>query len=333
MLMLCAGVALLILFSLCVGRYPISPTVVLRILWSAVAHTSPTSSMGTDTELVVINTVRLPRVLVATIAGAALGLSGATLQGLFRNPLIGPQIIGISSGAAWGGVVAILLGAHFLGAVAWAFGFAMLSLLAVFTLSRLSGNSSILSVVLAGVIVSAFFSALVGVAEFFADPERQLPGIVYWLLGSFASVSAQSLWVIGVPALFAGAPLLLMRWRLNVLSLGDADAATLGVNVQRLRWIVLSLVTLMVAAQVSVSGAIGWVGLVIPHVARRLVGPNHQVLLPASTLLGALYLLGMDDIARSIAEQELPIGVLTALVGTPIFAFVFWRFSVERVDA
>jgi iron complex transport system permease protein len=318
------------ILSLCVGRYPVSPATAIRILWALVTGGTHGAATGwTDTELVVVATVRLPRVLVAAIAGAGLGLSGAALQGLFRNPLVGPQVVGISHGAAWGGVVGILLGASAASVVAWAFGFALLALAVVFLLSRLSGAANILSVVLAGVITSAFFSALVGLAEFFADPERQLPGIVYWLLGSFAAVSARSVVIVALPTIVAGGVLLLLRWRINVLSLGDADAAALGVNASRLRWIVLALVTLIVAAQVSISGAIGWVGLVVPHLARRLVGANHQYLLPASALLGAVYLLAVDDVARSIAPQELPIGVLTALLGTPVFALVFWKSQAK----
>lgn len=312
--------------ALGVGRYPVGPATVWRILGALITGHEHSATAGwTDTEFVVVTTVRLPRVLVATITGAGLGLSGAVLQGVFRNPLVGPQVVGISHGAAWGGIVGILLGLSAGGIVVWAFAFAFAALVGVFLLSRLSGSGSILAIVLAGVIVSAFFSALVGVAEFFADPERQLPGIVYWLLGSFASVSARSVVVVGAPTLFAGAALLLVRWRINLLSLGDADAAALGLNVHRLRWIVLALVTLIVAAQVAVSGTIGWVGLAVPHLARRLVGPNHQHLLPASAALGAVYLLAVDTIARSIAPQELPIGVLTALLGTPVFAIVFWK--------
>ncbi len=323
---LAAALGATIVLSICVGRYPVSPATALRILWSLAFGGAHAAQPGwTDTEVVVIATVRLPRVLVAAIAGAGLGLSGAALQGLFRNPLVGPQVVGISHGAAWGGVLAILLGAGYFGVVSWAFGFALLALAAVFFLSRLSGAANLLSVVLAGIIVSAFFSALVGVAEFFASPERQLPGIVYWLLGSFAGVSGRSVAVVAIPTALAGSVLLLLRWRINVLSLGDSDAAALGVNVGRLRWIILSLVTLIVAAQVAVSGAIGWVGLVVPHLARRLVGANHQYLLPASALLGAVYLLIVDDLARSIAPQELPVGVLTALLGTPVFAVVFWK--------
>ncbi|HEY4131461.1 MAG TPA: iron ABC transporter permease, partial [Gemmatimonadaceae bacterium] len=209
--------------------------------------------------------------------------------------------------------------------VSLAFSFALIALVFVFLLNRLSGSSNVLSIVLAGVIVSAFFSALVGLAEFLADPQRQLPGIVYWLLGSFATVSARSAWIIAVPTILAGALLVGLRWRINILSLGDTDATALGIHVTRLRWGILGLVTLLVAAQVSVSGAIGWVGLVVPHLARRLVGPSHEDVLPLSALLGALLLLGIDDVARTIAAQEIPIGVLTALVGTPVFAVVFWK--------
>lgn len=323
--LLFAALVALVIISLCVGRYPVSPGTALQILWSGFANTAGSAHNWTDTEAVIINTVRLPRVLVAAVAGAGLGLSGAVLQGLFRNPLVGPQVVGISNGAAWGGVVAILLGSSFLGAIGWSFGFAMIALLAVFALSRVGGSSGVLSVVLAGIIVSAHFSALVGLAEYFADADTQLPGIVYWLLGSFAAVSRKSLMVISVPTVVAGTLLLLLRWRINLLSLGDDDATSLGIEVGRLRWVVLSLVTLIVSAQVSVSGVIGWVGLVVPHLARRIVGPNHQALLPASALLGALYLLGMDNVARSVAEQEIPIGVLTALAGTPVFAVVYWR--------
>ncbi|HEY4133326.1 MAG TPA: iron ABC transporter permease [Gemmatimonadaceae bacterium] len=321
------GVALLalVVVSLCLGRYPVALHTVASILGAALRGAAASSSAWTDTEWIVVTTVRLPRVIVAAIAGAGLGLSGAAVQGLFRNPLAGPQVLGISNGAAWGGVVAILLGGSAFATVGLAFAFAFLALIAVFALDRFSGTRTVLSIVLAGVIVSAFFSALVGLAQYFANPERQLPGIVYWLLGSFAATTSRSAWIISVPSIAAGVILLAIRWRLNLLSLGDADAKALGVRVDALRWSVLTLVTLLVAAQVAVSGTIGWVGLVVPHLARRLVGPSHEDLLPASALLGAIYLLAVDDVARTIAVQEIPIGVLTALIGTPVFALVFWK--------
>lgn len=222
-------------------------------------------------------------------------------------------------------MLAIVLGASSTTIVGSAFVWGMIALAAVFGLARLGGGGGLLTIVLAGLIVAAFASALVGAAEFLADPERQLPGIVYWLLGSFAAVAPRSVAIVGVPTLLAGVPLVLLRWRINLLSLGDTDATALGVPVAALRWTVLALVTLLVAAQVAVSGAIGWVGLVVPHLARRLVGPDHRALLPASALLGATYLLAVDDVARTISAQEIPIGVLTALLGTPLFALVFAR--------
>ena len=268
---------------MCVGRYPVPLLAVLRILGAlSTDATGGLHPAWTDTEFIVVATVRLPRVFVATAAGFGLGLSGAALQGLFRNPLVGPQIVGISNGAAWGGGLAILLALPSAGVVVCAFVFGLLAVAAVFGLTRLTQGGGVLSIVLAGVIVSAFFSALVGLAEFLADPERQLAGIVYWLLGSFAAASARSALIVGIPTAVAGALLILLRWRINLLSLGDTDAAALGVPVQRLRWGVLLLVTVIVAAQVAVSGAIGWVGLVVPHLARRVVGADHLRLLPAS---------------------------------------------------
>ncbi|HEY4132732.1 MAG TPA: iron ABC transporter permease [Gemmatimonadaceae bacterium] len=315
----------LVIGSLGIGRYPISLGTVARVLATLLTGGNGQSGAWTDTEWIVIATVRLPRVLVAMFAGIGLGLSGAAVQGVFRNPLAGPQVLGISHGAAWGGVIAVLIAANAVTTVGLAFSFALIALVFVFLLNRLSGSNNVLAIVLAGVIVSAFFSALVGLAEFLADPQRQLPGIVYWLLGSFAAVSGRSAWIIAVPTILAGALLIGLRWRINILSLGETDATALGIDVARLRWGILGLVTLLVAAQVSVSGAIGWVGLVVPHLARRLVGPRHEDVLPLSALLGALLLLGIDDVARTIVAQEIPIGVLTALVGTPVFAGVFWK--------
>lgn len=325
LLTLAVSLPVLAVASLCLGRYPVPLGTVLRILTGAIGGAGPAGGGWTETEWIVVITVRLPRIIVASIAGAGLGLAGASVQALFRNPLAGPQVLGISHGAAWGGVVAILLGASAGTTVGLAFTFALLALMAVFVLDRVAGARTLLSLILAGVIVSAFFSALVGLAQFFADPERQLPGIVYWLLGSFAATTSRSAWIIAIPTVASGAILLALRWRLNILSLGDVDAIALGVRPGVLRWSVLSLVTLIVAAQVSVSGAIGWVGLVVPHLARGLVGTDHRRVLPASALLGAAYLLAVDDVARSLAVQEIPIGILTALVGTPVFAFVFWH--------
>lgn len=314
-------------FSLTLGHYHVPIGTLARILFApALPDELQGNLLEQEKEWVVVRIVRLPRILVVMLAGMGLALSGATLQGLFRNPLVGPQIIGVSSGASFGGVLAILLSLPSAGVVGFAFAFGMLSLLIVFGLSRLAGRTGgILALVLAGVILSSFFGALVGVAQYLADPETNLPTIVYWLMGSFASADWKKVPIIGIPTLTAGIILLLLRWRINLLSLGDVDAKTLGVKVGVLRWIVLMFVSLIVAAQVSVSGGVGWVGMVIPHFARMIVGPDHRTLLPASALMGGIYLLVMDCLARNLTMLEIPIGLLTSLVGAPFFALVFCK--------
>ena len=187
------------------------------------------------------------------------------------------------------------------------------------------GGGGVLVITLSGIIVGGFFSALLTLAEYVADPQSTLPTIVYWLLGSFVGADRAKLEIMLVTTLTTGAAILALRWRINLLSLGDTDAAALGLRPGRLRWIILALVALIVAAQVSVSGIIGWVGLIVPHMARMLVGPDHRMLLPASAVIGAGFLLAVDNLARSIASQELPIGLMTALIGTPAFAVLLWR--------
>ena len=332
-IILCVLLALLVLaslFYLALGRYYVPAGTVARIL---LAGAVPGNAAGVpgwqETEGIVVWLVRLPRLLMVVLAGMGLALSGASLQGIFRNPLVGPHLVGVSSGASFGGVLAILLSLPAAGIVGLAFAFGMLSLVLVFALSRLAGRAGVLALVLAGVIVSAFFGALVGLTQHLADPEAKLPGMVYWLMGSFAGADWNKVPVIGIPTVIAGSMLVLLKWRINLLSLGDTDAAALGVKVGTLRWAVLLLVSLIVSAQVSVSGGVGWVGLVIPHFARMLVGPDHRSLLPASALLGGIYLLVMDCLARNLTAQEIPLGLLTALLGAPVFAYVFWKMQAR----
>jgi iron complex transport system permease protein len=255
----------------------------------------------------------------------ALGMAGATLQGIFRNPLVDAHLIGISSGASFGGALALLLSLPAAGVVAGSFAMGMLALFLVFLVSTSGRQGTVMALVLAGLIISAFFSALVSLVVFLADPEVHLPGIVYWLMGSFGRINRESLLWLAVPVLGAAYPLYRMRWRINLLSLGDSDASALGVRVHLTRWTLLTLVALMVGAQVAVSGGIGWVGLMIPHLGRLLSGPDHRSLLPTSALLGAIFTLLMDNLSRSFTTQELPVGLLSALIGAPVFAFLFWH--------
>lgn len=322
-LLLFAALILLILFSLTLGRYPVPFAEVVRIVFT----TFPINAKGdyTNAPWVVVEIVRMPRILLVTLCGMGLALSGATMQGVFRNPLVGPEIAGVTPGASLGGVIAIMLSWSSLAIVGLAFGSGLLALVAAFCLARLAGRTSTLGLVLSGVIVGGFCGAVVGLLQTLADPMVKLPSIVYWLLGSFAGATYEKVAIVAAVTLGAGTLLLALRWRINLLSLGEDDARALGVNVETLRWGLMGLVALLVAAQVSVSGGVGWVGLIVPHLARMLVGPDHTRLLPASAFLGGLYLLGMDDIARSLTEQEIPIGLLTSVIGTPIFAFLFWK--------
>lgn len=313
--------------SLGVGRFDIAFPRVVQILFSPWL---PAADPVTPTEWSVVTIVRLPRVIMAAMAGAGLSLAGATLQGLFRNPLVGPQVVGVSSGAAFGGTLAILAGWQGAGLVGAAFASGLSALMLVWALSSAVSKSNILVLVLAGVVVSGFFGALVSLVQFVSDSQEKLPVIVFWLLGSFATADAAKALILAVPVLPCGAALLVLRWRVNLLSMGDDDARALGVPVAGLRWTLLGLTAMIVAAQVSVSGMIGWVGLVVPHLARMLVGADHRVLLPASALLGGAFLLLVDNVARSISASEVPLGILTALVGTPMFALILWRTRAGR---
>ncbi len=324
--LLAVALAGTVLGSLCIGVYPVPLATVARIL-AGLCLPEPFCPVAnwTDAQLAVVEVIRLPRVLLAVLAGAGLGLAGATLQGTMRNPLVGPDLIGISSGAACAGILAILLDWPEWGLLAAAFAGGLLALAVSWLLAGLSRAGGVLPLILAGMAVAAFFTAVHGFIQFTADPENKLPAIVYWLIGSFAGASMHKVAILAPPVLAAGGGLLLLRWRINLLSLGELDAAALGVRIAGLRWSVVALVSLIVAAQVAVSGIIGWAGLIVPHFARMLTGPDHRRLLPAAALSGGLFLLAMDDIARTLLAQEVPIGILTAGIGTPIFMLLFWR--------
>lgn len=305
--------------ALGIGRYDIP---FLRVIAILLAPVSPPDIAVTPMEANVVFTVRLPRILMAVLAGAGLALSGAALQGVFRNPLVGPQVVGVSSGAAFGGTLAILLGLPRYGLLASAFAFGLSAIVLVYALNGIVARRNILALVLAGVVVTGFFGALVSLVQYLADTEDKLPAMVFWLLGSFATANRDKFLLVAAPVVLGGLLLIGLRWRINLLSMGDEDARTLGVPVEPLRWLVLVLVSCIVAAQVAVSGVIGWVGLVVPHMARLLVGPDHRVMMPASLITGALYLLVIDTVARTATSTEIPLGILTALIGTPVFALV-----------
>ncbi len=321
----CCAVGL-ILFSLGVGRYPVPFDHVWGIV---VAKVLPIKPYWSTTDARVVEIIRLPRILLALVSGGGLAVCGAVLQGLFRNPLVGPQIIGVSSGAGFGGALALLLFENQLMTMLSAFVFGLVAMVLVYLMSRSQGRSPVLMLVLSGVIASAFFSALTSLIKYVADPYDKLPEIVVWLMGSFASATYQIFFLAAIPIILTGVLLHLMRFQINIISLGDEEAETLGIKVDRMRWLLLMGVTLISSAVVSAAGIVGWVGLVVPHIARMLVGPDHRALLPASALIGGMYTVLIDTLCRSATAAEIPLGIITAIVGAPVFGILLKKTQAK----
>jgi iron complex transport system permease protein len=310
--------AALVVAASLVGAYPLSLGDVLAAVGRQVTGAAPQGQIDT-----VLFEVRLPRVLAAVLIGAALAAAGAAYQALFRNPLVSPDILGVSTGAGLGAVLGIFLSLPVaaIQLLAFVVGLAVVGLVYAIA-SVVHGREPILVLVLAGVVVGSLAGAAISLMKILADPYDQLPAIVFWLLGSLSAIRRGEVWA-AVPLVLVGlVPLVLLRWRINVLSLGDEEARALGVEAGRLRFLVVAAATLMTASVVAISGVIGWVGLVIPHIARMAVGPSFDRLLPTAMLLGASYLLLVDTLARTMARIEVPIGILTAIIGAPFFLWL-----------
>jgi iron complex transport system permease protein len=321
----CAALAGLVIIAFAVGRFPISVADLLSVLWASL--TGADHGLDPTIETVVLK-VRGPRVAGAILIGAALAAAGAAYQNMFRNPLVSPDILGVSAGAAVGAVLGIFLSLNVIviQSLAFAFGLGAVGLVYV-TANAVRGHDPLLVLVLAGVVVGSLLGACVALMKYLADPYNQLPAITFWLLGSLASATPADVWST-LPLMLLGlVPMWLLRWRINLLSLDDEEARALGVETGRIRLIVIAAATLMTSAAVAISGVIGWIGLVIPHFARMLVGPDFSRLLPTSIVLGAGFLLAVDTLARTVARIEIPLGVLTAFVGTPLF---LWQLATSR---
>jgi iron complex transport system permease protein len=318
--------SLLLLFSVMLafaaGRYPVPPLTAFRIILHPVTGGE---DAWTETMATVVWEIRLPRIAGALMVGASLAAAGATYQCIFRNPLVSPAILGTSQGAAFGASLALLLRLSWSGVMGLAVASGILATSAAALIGRHLGSGSMITLVLAGLVVAAVFNALVAVVQYIADPLDALPSITFWLMGSLNRIGNDELAVIGIPTALMFAQLYAFRWRINVLGADNDAARALGVNAPLVSGAAIVAATVMTALAVSVSGIVGWVGLVVPHFARFLVGPNFDRLLPVSALTGGLFLLSMDTLARSVATQELPLGVVTSLVGAPFFAFVLGR--------
>lgn len=320
------GLALLLIITVIIsfrlGRYPISTSELFAIIFSPFSLAEP---FWTDqTESILLN-VRLPRILLGCLVGCCLSAAGAAYQGIFQNPMAAPDILGASAGAAFGAALAILHYGNSYMIMTSAFGFSLLSVAIVYLISKRAQGMGVLGLILAGIMVSSLFSAATSFIKLVADPTDQLPAITYWLIGSLAGAKMSQIQFAFIPMAIGLVVLLLIKWQLNLLTMGEDEAKTMGIRVKHIRLLVIISATLVTAASVSVSGMIGWVGLVIPHLTRRLVGNNYKYLMPATMLSGAIFLLLVDNVSRNLLATEIPLGILTAFVGAPFFIYLITR--------
>ena len=307
--------------SFLMGRYPISPVDVVKTILSPIFPQLTVSS----TVNTIVWQIRLPRILAAILVGASLSMAGTAFQGIFKNPLVSSDLLGVSNGAGFGAALSILLSGSSVVIQLFAFIFGIISVSITYLISKAYKAGGILILVLSGVAISAFFNSLISGIKFIADPEDKLPEIVYWLMGSLASVTMNEIMMIIIPLFIGFVILYLLRWQMNILAMGDEEAQSLGLNPSRVRLIIIAACTLLTSAAVSISGIIGWIGMIIPHMARMIVGPDNKILLPASLSLGASFLLLIDNISRVAISIEIPIGILTAVIGVPIFLYLLRR--------
>lgn len=311
-----------VMVSLGLGHYKLSVATVLDVLWSWMTNTA---SDQTEVITDVVLAIRLPRVIAALLVGAALAAAGTAYQTIFRNTLASPTILGVSAGAGFGAALAMLLQASALVIQMGAFVGGVTAVASVLLISRYLGKKSTLVLVLSGLVVSALFQALTSLLKYVADPLDTLPSIVFWMLGSLSRVTTDEL-LLAMPIILIGIVFMyVLRWPTQVLEVGDEEARTLGVRVNLIRVLVILAATFVTAAAVSIAGIVGWVGLLIPHLARLLVGPVYSKLFPMATLMGAAYLLFVDNICRSGFNAELPLGIVTAIIGAPLFVFVLLK--------
>lgn len=306
------------LFSLAIGRYIIP----IHEIWSTICAHYLDGVSGTNMETVIFN-MRLPRIFAGILVGAALSTAGAAYQGMFKNPLVSPDMLGASAGAAFGACLAIFLSQSALVIQIMAFAFGIAAVFLAYSVNVMLDYEPTISLVLGGILVSTLFSSGTGAIKYFADANDKLPAITYWLMGSMSSVTKQDILMASIPMVIGFISLFLVRWKLNVLAFGEEEARTLGIDTKKIRFIVIISATLITAASVSICGMVGWIGLVIPHLARAIIGPDYRKLLPVTFILGSTFLLLIDDIARCLGTVEIPLGILTSLMGVPFFILIF----------
>ena len=319
---LVAALILAIIGSVTLGRYPIGLRELVGIIGSRIVDIEP---FWTKTQESLLMMHRLPRIMLACLVGCCLAAAGSAYQGVFQNPRAAPDILGASSGAAFGAALSILLNLGSTWTMIFAFAGSIGTVLAVMYVGSRAKGKRVLGLILAGIMIGNLVSSGTSMIKLVADPQDQLPAITYWLMGSLNGTKPEDVWFAIVPMVIGLTPLFLLRWRINILTLGDEEARTMGVNARRLRSVTILSATLVTAAAVSVSGVIGWVGLVIPHLTRRMVGNNYRHLMPASMLFGAIFLLLVDNVSRNTFATEIPIGILTSFIGAPFFLYLITK--------
>ena len=336
-LLIAAAVLAAFFISFMLGQFPMTPVEIVQTVAGYIPKWFNYMLAGlsdptvfdvpidlTKQERVLFN-IRLPRILLVMLVGAALSAAGAAYQGMFKNPLTSPDLLGASNGAALGACIGLLLGLAGEYVQIFAFVGGLVAVALVVLLNKLVDYEPTLSLVLAGILVSSLFSAGMSLIKFMADADDKLPTITFWLMGSFSSVDMSDFLVVLIPMAIGFAMLIIESWKLNVLSFGDEEARAMGVNTKHVRFIVILASTLITSASVAIAGVVGWIGLVIPHLARAIVGPNYKALLPTAMFVGAVFLLIVDNFARLMATVEIPIGILTAILGVPFFVVIFKR--------
>lgn len=319
MLLLLLGLTII---AIGVGRYYISPIQVVKIFLSKFVNITPTWEAQAES---VIFTLRLPRILSALLVGAALSLSGASYQGVFKNPLVAPDMLGVSAGACVGASTAILINSNEFVIQIAAFAGGIIAVVMATAIPKFIRNNSMMTLVLAGVIVSGLMNSILGVLKYLADPDTQLASITHWQLGSLSSAVWRDVIYVGPIIVVAAINLIVTRWKINILSLGENEAKSLGTDIKKSRGLVIVCATTLTACAVCISGTIGWIGLVIPHFGRMLVGPDNRKLIPVSAVLGATFLLLIDTLARNLTSAELPLSILTGLIGAPFYFYLLLK--------
>ena len=328
-IILAAAFVVIFCVSLILGRYSLSLPEILQV----VASKLPGSSVGvtwTEAAEAVLFEIRFPRVAAAALIGAALSLAGVCYQGMFRNPIVSPDILGASTGAGFGASLAIVMSAGYMAICTTSFAFGLAAVLMAYLVSRLAKGDETLALILGGMVISSLFGAGSSFVKLVADTQEQLPAITYWLMGSLSSIRKENIQFIILPMIIGMVPLFLLSWRLNLLTIQEESAKSMGINLKRLRMVVIFCATLLTAVSVSVSGMIGWVGLVIPHFCRMIFGYDYRRLIPSTALFGAAFLLAVDNAARLTLTQEIPLGILTSVIGAPIFLYLLIKKGGRR---